>query len=126
MSHCIEPNLGQNNKPTFIYDYPATQAALAKIRNDNPKVAERFEVYIKGIELANGFNELTDASEQRQRFQQDLIKRKKLNYPELPIDEKFLAALESGLPKCAGIALGIDRLIMLALNENHIDNILFK
>lgn len=114
MSHIIEPRLGQNNKPTFVYDFPTTQAALAKIRPGNPPVAERFEVYIQGVELANGFHELTNADEQRRRFINDLQQRQQLNYPAVPIDENLLAALQQGLPSCAGIAVGIDRLIMLA------------
>lgn len=123
MTHTIEPHLGKNNKPTFIYDFPASQAALAKIRNDNPPVAERFEVYINGIELANGFHELTDATEQRNRFLNDLSERKKLNYPEIPIDENLLAALQYGMPDCAGVALGIDRLIMLAAKKNKLADV---
>lgn len=123
MSHIIEPQLGQS-APTFVYDFPSSQAALAKIRADNPPVAERFEVYYKGIELANGFHELTNANEQRKRFINDLALRKNLNYPAIPIDERFLAALEHGLPDCAGVALGTDRLIMLALNKENIAEIL--
>jgi elongation factor P--(R)-beta-lysine ligase len=120
MSEIIEPKIGQE-KPTFIFDYPITQAALAKIRNDNPPVAERFEVYFKGIELANGFHELQDAAEQKKRFEKDLAKRKKLGYETVNVDIRFLQALEQGLPECAGVALGIDRLVMLALGENHIE-----
>ena len=123
MSHIIEPQLGQI-VPAFIYDFPTSQAALAKIRADNPPVAERFEVYYKGIELANGFHELTNVNEQRNRFENDLALRKQLNYPAIPIDERFLAALTHGLLDCAGVALGIDRLVMLALNSKNIANIL--
>lgn len=114
LTHCIEPNLGQDC-PVFIYDFPVSQAALAKIRHENPSVASRFEVYFKGIELANGFHELMDVAEQRKRFQEDLIYRKQYQLPIVSIDERFLAALESGLPECAGVALGVDRLMMLAL-----------
>lgn len=120
MSEIIEPKL---KGVVFIYDYPASQAALAKIRQDEFPVAERFEVYVDGIELANGFHELQDATEQRQRFLNDLAKRKKLDYPGVPIDEDFLASLEHGLPACAGVALGVDRLIMLALGVNHISQV---
>jgi lysyl-tRNA synthetase class 2 len=113
MSHLIEPKLGEK-VPSFIYDYPASQAALARIQPNNPNVASRFEVYFKGIELANGFHELQNATEQRKRFENDLIERQQLNHPHMPIDEYFLAALSHGLPDCAGVALGIDRLAMLA------------
>jgi len=123
MSHVIEPQLGLK-QPTFIYDFPATQAALAKIRQDNPPVAERFEVYIQGIELANGFHELSDSNEQRQRFINDLQKRCENNYSAVPVDENLLAALQHGLPDCAGVALGIDRLIMLALKQDNIKEII--
>lgn len=114
MSHVIEPQLDKE-KPTFIFDFPITQAALARIRQDTPPVAERFEVYVNGMELANGFHELCDAKEQRHRFEKDLSDRKQLDYPIGPMDEFFLAALEEGLPNCSGVALGIDRLVMAAL-----------
>jgi len=114
LSHCIEPHLGQEN-PVFVYDFPASQAALAKIRPENPPVASRFELYFKGVELANGFHELLDAKEQRKRFEADLLFRKQQGLGASSIDERFLAALEKGLPDCAGVALGIDRLMMLAL-----------
>lgn len=117
MSKKIEPEL---KNMVFIYDYPKTQAALAKIRGE---VAERFEVYVDGVELANGFHELQDAKEQRERFLHDLAKRKKLNYPVVSLDEHFLAALEYGFPACAGVALGVDRLVMLALNASHINQV---
>lgn len=112
MSHLIEPQLGKE-RPVFIYDYPSTQAALAKTDPKNPLVAQRFEVYINGIELANGFNELTDANEQKARFLMDQQQRQQQGLPAMEIDPYLLAALEHGLPKCAGIALGIDRLLML-------------
>jgi lysyl-tRNA synthetase class 2 len=123
MSTFIEPHLGQE-QPTFVYDYPASQAALARISKTNPKVAERFEVYIKGVELANGFHELANSTEQRQRFLNDLEKRKKLNIPTVAIDENFLAALASDFPNCAGVALGIDRLLMIIANANNIDDVI--
>jgi lysyl-tRNA synthetase class 2 len=122
LTHCIEPQLPKH--PVFIYDFPASQAALARIRPGNPALAERFEVYVQGLELANGFHELNSASEQRQRFNHDLIQREKAGYPLLPIDEHLLAALEQGLPDCAGVALGIDRLIMLAAGKNSINDII--
>ena len=121
MSHVIEPQLGRNNRASFVYDFPASQAALARIRVSNPPVAERVEVYLEGMELANGFHELSDANEQRQRFINDLKKRRAMNLPLIPMDENLLSALEHGLPNCAGIALGIDRLIMLAIKAKHIN-----
>ncbi|HEV2613161.1 MAG TPA: EF-P lysine aminoacylase GenX [Gammaproteobacteria bacterium] len=112
----IEPNL---DGVVIVYDYPASQAALSKSRG---KVCDRFEVYINGIELANGYHELTDPKEHRIRFENDLKKRKELGYPLLPIDENFMSALEVGLPDCAGVALGVDRLVMAALKKNQISD----
>jgi len=123
MEH-VEPQLGKNKRPTFIYDFPASQAALAKIRSGNPAVAERFEVYINGVELANGFHELADAKEQRQRFEKNVEERRKLSYSEMPIDEYFLTALENNFPACAGVAVGLDRLFMLAMQAESIDKII--
>ncbi|EKO3558015.1 elongation factor P--(R)-beta-lysine ligase [Vibrio metschnikovii] len=118
----VEAHIGQH-KPVFVYDFPASQAALAKVNRNDPRVADRFEVYFKGIELANGFHELDDAAEQRKRFEQDNQKRVAMGLVAQPIDEHLLAALAAGLPACAGVALGIDRLIMLALDEDHIDKV---
>lgn len=115
LSHCIEPKLGFE-RPLFLYDFPPKQAALAKIRHEHPVVASRFEVYAKGMELANGFHELQDTKEQEKRFKQDLLERENLGFATVPIDKNFLAGLEHGLPDCAGVALGIDRLVMLATN----------
>lgn len=123
ISHCIEPQLGVD-RPCFIYDFPASQAALARIQQSNPPVASRFEVYFKGIELANGFHELQNANEQRKRFEKNGAERKQLSLANITIDEYFLSALQHGLPNCAGIALGIDRLIMLATNSNQIADVL--
>lgn len=123
MSECIEPQLG-TDRPFFIYDFPMQQAALSKLQPTDPPVASRFEVYFHGIELANGFHELQDAKEQRTRFEANLLKRAALHLPLLPIDEKFLAALEYGLPNCAGVALGIDRLIMLATGHKDIKEVI--
>lgn len=123
LTHCIEPHMGID-RPLFLYDFPVSQAALAKIRYDeNPPVASRFEVYFKGIELANGFHELQDAKEQRKRFENELHFRTEMNLPAVPIDENFLAALENGLPDCSGVALGIDRLVMLALEVNSLKEV---
>lgn len=129
LTHLIEPKLkseleSDKNQPVFIFDYPASQAALAKIRQDATPVAERFEVYIQGIELANGYHELTDVVEQKKRFNQDSEKRKKLNYPIVPIDNYLLSAMESGLPDCAGVALGIDRLIMIAAQKQNLSEVM--
>jgi lysyl-tRNA synthetase class 2 len=122
-SYCIEPKIGLK-APCFVYDFPASQAALAKISPFDDRVAERFEVYFKGIELANGFNELSEPAEQRERFEQDNKKRALSGLPEKPIDEHFLQALESGLPECAGVALGIDRLLMLKTGASHIHEVI--
>jgi lysyl-tRNA synthetase class 2 len=99
---------------TFVHDYPASQAALAEIKQRSPPVAARFEAFVGSLELANGFKELTDAAEQRRRFQTELDLRLGAGRPVPPLDEAFLAALARGLPPCAGVALGLDRLIALA------------
>lgn len=123
MTHVIEPHL---QGLTVIYDYPATQAALAKItRNEEGDfIARRFEVYFNSMELGNGYWELTDAQEQQKRFQRDLEVRQKHNLSQPPMDKKLLAAMQSGLPACAGIAIGVDRLLMCATQANHIDDVL--
>lgn len=123
LSEKIEPHLGKE-APTFIYDFPASQAALAKIRHDNPPVAERFEVFIDGKEIANGFHELTDANEQQQRFEADQAYRQAHHKAVPDIDEYLIAAIHSGLPDCAGVALGIDRLIMCIANKSAIDEVI--
>lgn len=122
-SYCIEPKIGME-RPCFVYDFPASQAALAKISAHDNRVAERFEVYFKGAELANGFNELSAPEEQRQRFEQDNQKRLRAGLDTKPIDEHFLQALEEGLPDCAGVALGVDRLLMLKMNAAHIKEVI--
>jgi len=100
---------------TFVYDYPASQAALARIKPGDPAVAARFELFAGTVELANAFAELTDAAEQRRRFEADQAERRRRGLPVRPIDEAFLDALERGLPECAGVALGFDRLVAVAL-----------
>ena len=122
-SQHIEPAISQQ-QPCFVYDFPASQAALARLNPENSLVAERFELYYRGVELANGFHELSDAKEQRQRFESDNRKRVLAGLPCIAVDEFFLAALEYGLPDCAGVALGVDRLIMLALGRQHISEVL--
>lgn len=119
MSHCIQPHLGKGSL-TFIYDYPVSQAALARIRPGEPPVAERFELFIDGIELANGFHELRDAHEQRARFEADLTRRQMEKLEPIVLDERLLNALEAGLPDCAGIALGMDRLQLVLMQETQL------
>lgn len=122
-SMVVEPTIGQE-QPCFIYDFPASQAALAKINKDNPKVADRFELYFKNMELANGFNELTDANEQLKRFDSDNLKRNSMGLAQVPADLNLIDALASGMPECAGVALGVDRLIMLALEQEQIKDVI--
>lgn len=124
-SHYIEPQLGCGALE-FICDYPPSQASLARII-ENPggeAVAARFELYINGMELCNGFWELADAAEQRARFLADNRVRAQAGQPQIPLDEDFLAALVHGLPDCAGVALGVDRLLMLACGAAHIESII--
>lgn len=125
ISHVIEPELGRNG-PTFVYDYPASQCALAKVTVDRHgnKVAQRFELYLKGIELANGYQELTDWREQERRFVADNEKRKRAGLPVLPMDEQLVAALRHGMPECSGVALGVDRLLMLMLGTDDIKDVI--
>ncbi len=126
LTQVVEPALPRDC-PVFLYDYPASQAALARVRpgkEGEPPVAERFELYLNGLELANGFHELADAAEQRRRFEQDNAARQRAGLPVVPLDEAFLAALEAGLPDCAGVALGVDRLVMLAAGLSDIREVL--
>jgi lysyl-tRNA synthetase class 2 len=108
----------------FITRYPASQAALARLHRDDPSVAARFELVVEGVELANGYHELTDAREQRRRFAQDIEARRRAGLVEPTIDERFLAALDAGLPDCAGVALGVDRLLMLKLGAESLAEVL--
>jgi lysyl-tRNA synthetase class 2 len=109
---------------TFIHGYPATQAALARLDPHDARAALRFELYCEGVELANGFHELKSAPEQRARFERDNEERRRAGLPLRPPDERLLAALAAGLPDCAGVALGFDRTLMLALGAAHIDAVL--
>jgi lysyl-tRNA synthetase class 2 len=109
----IQPHLG-TGRPVLLFDYPASQAALARVRSDNPPVAERFELYVAGIELANGYHELLDPAELRARNTQVNAQRKAEGKPILPEENQLLAAMEVGLPPAVGVALGFDRLVMLA------------
>ncbi|MBF0256996.1 MAG: EF-P lysine aminoacylase GenX [Gammaproteobacteria bacterium] len=112
MSHLIEPQLGREGL-SFVFAYPCSQAALARLgRYQGRQVAERFELYIQGMEIANGFHELTDPAEQARRFAQDNRRREQQHRAAMPLDRHLLAALEQGLPDCAGVALGVDRLLM--------------
>jgi len=119
MGLVVGPRLGRGN-PCFVCDYPATQAALARIRPGQPRVAARFELYLDGLELANGFHELAKAREQRARFTRDLSLRRVRGQVQPPLDENFLAALMNGLPDCAGVALGFDRLVAIALGADNL------
>ncbi len=119
----VEPNFGRG-KPTIIYDFPSQMAALAKKKPDDPRFAERFEVFIAGLELGDAYSELTDWSEQEERFKSETEERKRLGKIEHPYDQDFLEALKIGLPKCAGMALGMDRLVMLFANAKNIQDVL--
>ena len=119
----IEKHLGFN-KATIVYDYPSSQAALAQKKKSEPFFAERFELYIAGVELANAFSELIDANEQRERLIEEQKLRKCLNKTVFDIDEEFLASLESIIEPCSGIALGIDRLLMILLNKSDIKDVI--
>jgi elongation factor P--(R)-beta-lysine ligase len=123
LTHRIELGLGSGHLD-FVYDYPPSQAALARIRPDPVPVAERFELYLEGMELGNGFQELTDPEEQQRRFTADLKKRSAAGLDLVPVDEEFLAALAAGMPEAAGVALGLDRLLMVATGSSHIDEVL--
>lgn len=121
----IEQQIGQQ-QPCFVHSYPASQAALAKTHYDENghNVAARFELYWQGMELANGYHELTDPKEQQARFQQDAQARKSMGLVDRQLDERLISALESGLPDCAGVALGIDRLLMLISQQPDIASVL--
>ena len=124
MSHLVEPSLADRGL-CFVYDYPASQAALARLEEKAGQlVGQRFELYVDGVEVANGYCELTDAVEQRQRFIADNERRREHGLAERPVDELLLAALDAGMPDCAGVALGIDRLLMLATGQADIRQVL--
>ncbi len=123
MTHLIQPTF-EPNRLLLVYDYPASQCALARVRDDDPPVAERFELYLGPLELANGFHELTDAAEQRTRFLRERALRASRGANCPPHDERLLAALNHGLPACAGVALGVDRLLMAMLDTSDIADVL--
>ncbi|PZO80558.1 MAG: EF-P lysine aminoacylase GenX [Micavibrio aeruginosavorus] len=124
MDTLIEPKLGMG-RPTFLCDYPVAMASLSRPKEDDPRFAERFELYVCGVELANAFSELTDADVQRERYADEMAIKERLYGERYPLDEEFIKALEYGMPESGGIALGIDRLVMLAVNEDKIENILW-
>lgn len=120
----VAPRLGRAG-PCFVHDFPACQAALARIRRENgTELAERFELFINGIEIANGYNELTSYSEQESRFEQDNRRRMDLGLPAIPWDPDLIAALRAGMPDCAGVALGIDRLLMVLAGVDALEDVL--
>ncbi|HFE39318.1 MAG TPA: hypothetical protein ENK06_13040 [Gammaproteobacteria bacterium] len=123
ISHLIAPKL-KFIDAVFIYDYPASQAALARIRRGEVNIAERFELYIKGVEIANGYQELTRAEEYRQRFIAENQRRYQLGLDEVTLDKNLLNALRNGFPACAGVAMGLDRLLMCRLCATHIEDVL--
>ncbi len=124
MDDRIEPQLGMD-APTFLCDYPISMASLSKPKDDDPRFAERFELYVCGIELANAFSELTDADEQVRRYHIEMDEKERLYGERYPLDEEFIAALRHGLPPSGGIALGIDRLVMLACGAEDIQHVLW-
>lgn len=123
MSQVVEPQLPKD-RLVFVTHYPASQASLARLTSEDTRVAERFEVFAGGLELANGFHELTDVREQRQRIEYENRTRREQGLPQVNIDERFLAALEHGLPDCSGVAVGFDRLVMLAAGKTDINQVL--
>lgn len=123
MSQCISPQLGQQ-APQFLHDFPASQAALARVRAGEPPLAERFELFWHGVELANGFHELADAGEQTRRFVADQQWRAQQGRVVPPYDAHLIAALQAGLPDCAGVALGVDRLLLLLRGGEQLDSVL--
>jgi lysyl-tRNA synthetase class 2 len=125
MSEVIEPKLAGLDQPVFIYDFPASQAQLAKLKRNEQgqQVAARFELYAGGLELANGYDELQDAKVLKARFEQDNQQRQTLGKPVMPIDTDLLTAMEQGLPVCTGVALGLDRLLMLILEQSNIGQV---
>lgn len=122
-SHQIQPHLG-HNALFMVYGYPAGMSSLARINQDNPAIADRVELFIKGVELGNGYYELSDAKEQQRRFDNEIAVRQDNQRPSVVKDKRLLAALEAGLPDCSGIAIGLDRLLMLLSNSPAIDDVL--
>ena len=123
MTHRLQPAFAHDCL-LAVHDWPASQAALARIRDDDPPVAERFELYLGPLELANGYHELCDAAEQRTRFERDAVLRAQRGLPAIPMDAALLAALEHGMPSCAGVAVGVDRLLMALTGTDKIADVL--
>ena len=124
LTHCIEPKLPKD-QAVLVFDYPASQAALARIKQGSPELAERFELYLGGIEIANGYQELTSAFEYGYRFDRENSRRKLIGLPVVVIDYNLLADLEQGFPESSGVALGLDRLLMYYLGKSSISNVIF-
>lgn len=122
-SHRVAPALGRG-RPCLLFDYPAVQCALARVRPGPVPLAERFELFVDGVEIANGYHELTDAGEQRRRFEVEREARRRAGRPSPPLDGALLAALQAGMPEGAGVALGVDRLLMALTGAGHIDEVL--
>lgn len=122
-SHVIEPQLAAEERPLFVFDYPISQAMLAQVREGSPPVAERFEVYVRGVELANGFQELTDTDQQRRRFEADRRRRRERGLADMVPDARLLTAL-TRLPFCSGVALGVDRLLLLKTGARDLAEVL--
>jgi len=122
-SHLVQPHLRQN-RLVFVTDFPIAQAALAKASHDDARLAQRFELFFNGVELANGYNEATDAALLKHRFECDQNQRRRKDRPPIPIDSRLLNALDSDFPECAGVAVGLDRLIMILVKEKNIANVI--
>jgi len=122
MLDAVEPRIGLV-RPTYLVDWPSPMAALSRVKREDPGVAERFELYAGGLELANGFSELTDASEQRRRFVEEQAQRRRLGYRVYPLDESFLDAV-GRMPDAGGVAVGLDRLLMLLVGAEAIEDVL--
>lgn len=123
MTHLIQPALPAN-RALLVYDYPPSQCALARIRPDSPPVAERFELYLGPLEIANGYHELINPAEQRERFAANAATRQRKGERPIPVDQAFIAALDAGMPACAGVALGVDRLLMAMLGSEQIQDVM--
>jgi lysyl-tRNA synthetase class 2 len=122
-SHKVQPSLGKNSL-CLVHGYPACQSSLARINTQNPLITDRVELFINGVELGNGFYELTDAIEQNRRFDEEIKYRQRQRLPAVVKDTRLIAALEFGLPDCSGVAIGIDRLLMLLSDAPFIDDVL--
>ena len=122
-SHCVIPEFSSQNF-TVVKNYPASQAALAKLNACDSGVSERFEIFYRGVELANGYHELTDFKEQQQRFENDMTNRKILRKSQVTSDQRLLDAMQHGLPDCAGVAVGFDRVMMIKSGASSISDVI--